>query len=281
MFKARYRRWLIAGGIGAAVLVGAALWSRRQPTDLSASFASGNGRIEATEYDIAAKLPGRIVRVLAVEGDMVEPEQVLGRMDTANLEATLHQAEAEWRQAREDKQQAVAVVNQRESDIKQSLPSIAQRESELAFASKEFERSDALVKKELISRQQFDQDYTNKQTATAALALEQARKLTAEAALRAAQIQTFQKEAAIDAAQAKIHRIKADLTDSVLRSPIRGRVLYRLAEPGEVLAAGGKVLTVLDLTDVYMTVFLPTMLAGRLSVGAEARIILDAAPPSM
>jgi HlyD family secretion protein len=64
----------------------------------------------------------------------------------------------------------------------------------------------------------------------------------------------------------------------MLKSPIRGRVLYRLAEPGEVLAAGGKVLTVLDLSDVYMTIFLPTGLAGRIAIAAEARIILDAAP---
>jgi HlyD family secretion protein len=55
-------------------------------------------------------------------------------------------------------------------------------------------------------------------------------------------------------------------------------VQYRLALPGEVLAAGGKVLTLLDLTDVYMTVFLPTSEAGRLAIGAEARIVFDAAP---
>ena len=64
----------------------------------------------------------------------------------------------------------------------------------------------------------------------------------------------------------------------MLKSPIAGRVLYRLAEPGEVLAAGGKVLTVLELTDVYMTIFLPTALAGRIAVGSEARIVLDAVP---
>ena len=53
---------------------------------------------------------------------------------------------------------------------------------------------------------------------------------------------------------------------------------YRLAEPGEVLPAGGKVLTLLDLTDVYMTIFLPTSQVGRVNLGAEARIIFDAAP---
>lgn len=261
-----------------AVFVAGFMWLRRQRSELPAAFASGNGRIEATEYDIATKRAGRIVKVLAAEGDMVETGQVIVQMDTADLEATLHQAEAELRQAREDKKQALAVVTQRESDIKQALAAIAQRESELAFATKEFERSDALLKKELISKQQYDQDQTRKQMAEAALAQEQARKQTAEGALRAAQIQINVKDATIDAAVAAIHQIKADIADSILKSPIRGRILYRLGEPGEVLAAGGKVLTVLELTDVYMTMFLPTAQAGRVTVGSEARIVLDAAP---
>ena len=84
--------------------------------------------------------------------------------------------------------------------------------------------------------------------------------------------------AAIDASLASIEKIKTLIADGMLKSPIAGRVLYRLAEPGEVLAAGGKVLTVLELTDVYMTIFLPTALAGRIAVGSEARIVLDAVP---
>ena len=72
--------------------------------------------------------------------------------------------------------------------------------------------------------------------------------------------------------------MKANLADYTLIAPRSGRVQYRLAEPGEILAAGGKVVTLLDLTDVYMDVYLPTDDAGRLRFGAEARLILDAAP---
>ena len=76
---------------------------------------------------------------------------------------------------------------------------------------------------------------------------------------------------------ATIQRIQADIDDSVLRSPRDGRVQYRVAQPGEVLAAGGTVMNMVDLGDVYMTFFLPTAQAGRVAIGAEARIILDAA----
>ena len=72
--------------------------------------------------------------------------------------------------------------------------------------------------------------------------------------------------------------IKENLKDYVLTAPRNGRVQYRLALPGEVLGAGGKVLTLLDLTDVYMTIFLPTNDVGKLELGSEARIIPDAAP---
>ena len=72
--------------------------------------------------------------------------------------------------------------------------------------------------------------------------------------------------------------MRSDIEDSTLKAARAGRVQYRLAEPGEVLPAGGKVVTTLDVSDVYMTVFLPETLVGRVAIGAEARIVLDAAP---
>jgi HlyD family secretion protein len=297
---------LIVGVSLAAIVVAALVWVRYPRNELPEAIVFGNGRIEATEYDIAAKQPGRIAKVSVVEGDMVEAGQILAQMDTAELETDVRQAEAGLRQAREDRNQSLAAVSQRESDLKQSRASISQRESEinqaraavsqreseLTLAIAQFERARVLAAKDFIAKEEFDRENSRKQTAEAALVQEQARKQAAEAmlalerarlqsgeaALRGARIEVAQREAAIDAGLAKIQKIKTIIDDSMLKSPIRGRVLYRLAEPGEVLAAGGKVLTVLDLTDVYMTIFLPTGLAGRLVVGAEARIVIDAVP---
>ena len=84
--------------------------------------------------------------------------------------------------------------------------------------------------------------------------------------------------AAVDAAKAAIESINADLNDSVLKAPRDGRVQYRVSQPGEVLAAGGRVLNMVDLGDVYMTFFLPTADAGRVAIGAEVRLVLDAIP---
>ena len=300
------KQWLIAGALLVAVIAAVVIWQRWPRNELGDGFASGNGRIEATEYDIATKQAGRIAKVLVAEGDMVKAGQLLVEMDSAELATDLRQAEAELRQAREDKNQALAVVTQRESDIRQARAAVSQRESEikqvraaivqreseLALAQKEYARAQALIEKDFISREQFDQEHSRSKSAAAALAQEQARQQAAEAALaselarqqsadavlKGAQVQIAQRDAAIDASIARIEKIKTLIADNILKSPIAGRVLYRLAEPGEVLAAGGKVLTVLELTDVYMTIFLPTALAGRITVGSEARIVLDAVP---
>jgi HlyD family secretion protein len=310
------------------------LLGRLRGPALPAGFATGNGRIEATEYDIATKRPGRIATVAVREGDMVEAEQVLARMDTRDLEADLREAEAQSAQAREDRRRALATVRQRESEVQsasagiaqrqsdrrraeaavaqrksgvdRSQAAVAQRESELALAQKELQRSQSLFDSNLIARQKLDEDVTRRETGVAALAQEraagnaaegalleaqaqlqmseaalvqqEAQRAAADAALAAARIDVDYREAAIAAAAARIERIRTDIGDSTLIAPIRGRVLYRLAEPGEVLAAGGKVVTVLELSDVYMTIYLPTEEAGRTVIGAEGRIVLDAAP---
>ena len=100
----------------------------------------------------------------------------------------------------------------------------------------------------------------------------------AEAQILAAKAAVGDAVAAREAAEAEVTRIETTIADMTLASPVQGRVEYRLVLPGAVLAAGGRIATVLDLSDVYMTVFLPTSEAGRARLGTEARIVLDAAP---
>ncbi len=93
----------------------------------------------------------------------------------------------------------------------------------------------------------------------------------AQASVQGATAQRDQADAAIKSAQAEVERIESILHDLILVSPRTGRVQYQLARNGEVVAAGGKVLTILDLQDVYMTIFLPAASAAKLEIGGEAR----------
>jgi len=244
-------RWLTGGAILAVAIAGGIFaWLHFQQPALPDAFPSGNGRIEATEVDVATKWAGRVKEVLANEGDLIDAGQVVARMDTATLEAQLRQAEAQVKQVRDAKASVAALVSQ--------------RQSELAFAERDLDRSLELTTKGFISKQETDLKRTKQETASAAVV--------------AAKAQLIEAESAIQAAIAATDGLRTEIADGVLKAPRLGRVQYRLAEPGEVLAAGGKVLTLLDLTDVYLTLFLPETVAGRVALGAEARIVLDAVP---
>ncbi len=95
------RNWLIRVVIALAVLAGGAGasyygWQRLHP-QLPAGIAFGNGRLEADEIDIDTKYAGRIAEILADEGDMVKAGQVVARMDTRDLEASLKKSQAQVR----------------------------------------------------------------------------------------------------------------------------------------------------------------------------------------
>ena len=231
-----------------AGLVAVRAWQHLQEPGLPEGIASGNGRLEATQVDITAKLPGRIAKVRVKEGEIVKAGQVLARMDVRELEADMRQTQAQVIQAQKQRIAATAVITQRKSEV--------------TLAEKNLARSRELYENETIPIVQLQRSETALQTAEAALS-------AAEAGLALA-------DAAIDAAQARVELVRTRIDDGELKTPIDGRVLYRLAEPGEVLPAGGKVFTVLDLTDASMTIFLPTLQAGRLRIGDEARIVLDA-----
>lgn len=244
------RKVIIVAIIALALAGGGAAWLIFSKPALPPGFAGVNGRIEAKQVDIATKYPGRIKEVRADEGDTVDEGQVVATMDTEPLEAELRNAEAKIREAEDNRRTAQAEV--------------VVKRAELAYSDKQYRRSKELVVRGAVSEQERDIDL--------------ARMQTNQAALLGAQAQAVRTQSSIDAATAEAERIKAEIKDSVLKAPIRGRVQNRLAEPGEVLPAGGKVLALVDLSDVYMYVFLPEPVAGKVALGAEARIVLDAAP---
>ena len=232
------------------IAAGGAVWWLYFRTPPLVGIVSGNGRLEVKEIHVATKFQGRVKEVLVDEGDTVQAGQVVVRMDTSSLEAQLRQAEAQVEEARKKRLTVKALI--------------VQRQSEQLLASRDQDRARALYVQANISVK----DYDRAQTAMK----------TAEAATAQAEAQLAEAEAAITAAIAETERIQADLKDSILKAPRDGRVQYRLAEPGEVLPQGGKVLTVVDPTDVYMYVFLPEALAGKVPLGAPARITFDALP---
>lgn len=270
----------ITQGVAAAIVVSLSAWAwwLFQPQDLPDGFAGGNGRIEAVEIDVAAKTAGRVKEILVNEGDFVRSGQLLARMDTAVLEAQRREAEAELQRARISVETAASLVTQREAEREAAKAFIAQRKAEFDAAQRRLARSREIAPKGAVPESKLDDDRAAAAAARAAVAAAEAQAAAAQAAIGQAKSNVVAAQSGVEAAQATIQRIQADIDDSVLKSPRDGRVQYRVAQSGEVLSPGGVVLNMVDLTDVYMTFFLPTAQAGRVALGAEARLVLDAAP---
>jgi HlyD family secretion protein len=228
---------------------GTAAWFIFRKPGLPPGFAGANGRLEAKQVDIATKYQGRIKEVLADEGDKVDAGQIVAKMDTEPLEAQLRSDEAKIKEAQDNRRTALAEV--------------AAKQAELNYSDKQYKRSRDLVVRGAVSEQEADVDRAHMEVN--------------RASLLGAQAQAVRAQSSIDAATADAERVKAEIEDSVLKAPLRGRVQNRLAEPGEVLPAGGKVLALVDLSNVYMYVFLPEPVAGSVALGSEGRIVLDAA----
>ncbi|MGL6133018.1 MAG: HlyD family secretion protein, partial [Prochlorococcaceae cyanobacterium] len=274
----RQRRRALVIALALALVGAGALWLRLRNQQGPPVFASGNGRLEAVEVDVATRSAGRLLRVEVQEGDPVQAGQVLARMDTASLEAQLLEARAELLREQTRIATARSLVEQREAQRRAASQVIEQRLAERDLAELRFQRSSQLVRSGALAREVFDNDRSRLAAAEAALSQAQADTAAGRAAVAAAAGEVRAAEAAVEAARARIQRLQSDIDDALLTAPISGRVQIRIAEPGEVLAAGGRVLNLLDLSDLHMTFFLPTREAGRLRLGAEARLILDAAP---
>ena len=247
------RRWrrlvlvlaIVIGGAGAAFY-----WWKQSQSQLPSSIVWSNGRIEADAIDIDTKFPGRIAELFVDEGDMVKAGQVVARMDTKDLEASLKKAEAQVQLA----QRAVDEAN----------ANVVQQESQVLLAKQQMDRASYLVQEGFQTVEVLDQRRQQLDGANAAL--------------KAAQARVIEAQHALAATSHDVELYKVNIADNTLVAPRDGRIQYRIANIGEVLSPGGKVFSMLDVSYVYMDIYLPTEEAGRVRIGTDARIVLDAYP---
>lgn len=252
-------------------------WTRLQAPDLPDGFAAANGRIEATEIDIAALTGGRIAEITAAEGDFVKQGDVLVQMDVVQLNAQRRQAEAQLRRAEIGVQTAGALVVQAEAQERAAAAAVDQAQAVADAAAQRYARSARLVDSNTISQQVLDDDLARDRQAKAGVASAEASRAAAQAGISSARAQVVDAEASIEAAKASIDAITATIDDATLTAPRDGRIQYLIAQEGEIVGSGGRILSLVDLGDVYMTVFLPTSQAGRVQVGSDVRLVMDAA----
>jgi HlyD family secretion protein len=240
--------WLILAAV-ASVGGGVAWWVNSHHDPIPAGLVRTNGRLEVERIEISAKYPGRIIELPVREGDVVKSGDLIARQDSTELVAQRAAVEAARQRAAQAMQRAAA-----ETEVRKVQARIAQLELNHTTKLKE----DALVSGAEVERRQAQRDGENAGVMVATAAIGEA-------------------TAARSEAEAQMKRLDIAIDDMSLRAPVNGRIEYRVVEPGSVIPSGGRVATLLDTSNVYMTVFLPTSVAGKLKVGDEARIVLDAA----
>ena len=238
-------------------------------------FVMGNGRLEATEVTISAKLGGRIEKFYVEEGDLVTNGQKLVEIQTDELRADLTKAKASLAEAEASVKEAEITITVKRAEAEAAKGAVAEKKSLLNGAENKLRRYK--------SAQAGAIPVTEIEDAETTIQMYKAQLMSAEASAKRAEVEVESAgsrlevvKANVTAQKAAIARIEVDIKDSTIVARHDGRIQYRIAQLGEMVGAGAGILNLVDLTDVYMTLFIPEKLVGRVAQGADCRIVLDA-----
>jgi HlyD family secretion protein len=235
---------------------------------------AASGTVEATDAQLGFQVSGRLVEVAPREGERVEAGQAVARLDSTEIEARRAQAVAAVAAARA--QLAEQEVGFRSEEIAQGRSVLAAAQDRVRDAGRDLERVRTLFEGRAVSREALDK---------AQLALDLATAQSRQAAEQASLLQRGPRRERIEyaraqvaAAEAAVATFDATLANTRLTAPFSGIVSVRHREPGEIVAAGAAVLTLLDLDDRWIRIYVPENRLGKLRLGQRAAIRSDSFP---
>ena len=266
---------------------------------LPEGLIQANGRIEGDHYRVAAKVGGRVQAFLVREGDAVEAGQVVVQLDDAQTRAKVEQARAALAalQAKRRAAQAALVllkkqvplqIDTAEAEVAHSQAALAAAQARAEQAVRDAERFQRLLQTRTVDQESAEQKALARKVAEAEYAraktaLLQAQKKRAEAQLGWDRIRVKEEEIEVlaaqeDQARAVLAEMQVLLEERHLRAPERGIITTRIANLGEVVAAGSPLLDLVDLDRLYLKVYVPSKQIGKVRLGLPARIYTDAFP---
>ncbi|HSJ25257.1 MAG TPA: efflux RND transporter periplasmic adaptor subunit [Longimicrobiales bacterium] len=268
----RMKRVRVAIVVVALALLAVAGWYARGTDGESGLVATGT--VEATTADLGFQAGGRIEAVLVVEGEAVAAGQELARLESAELRARRQAAQAQLEAAR------ALLAELRSGTRREELMAARAAEEatrhQLAEATRTVERMAALEAGGAVSREVLDHAVTTMDVARSrhAQAAEQVRLL--EAGPRPERVAA--QAAAVRQAEAAVAQVDAALQHAVVRAPFAGVVTVRHRQPGEAVQPGAPVLTVTDLSDRWVRIYVREDRVGAVSLGTPAGVVWDGAP---
>lgn len=268
------KRIRIVGLVVVVVAVAGALWWAFGRGGDGSGALEASGTVEATEADLGFQLPGRIVAVSPREGDRVQAGDTLARLDDQEIGAALEAAEAQTAAAAARLHELERGTRPQEIASAQAALAAARRREDEARSNAE--RARRLHQGGAVSDQALDQAETALESASATREQAEQALALAQEGPRAETIQA--QRALLRQAQATADRTRATLDQTVLIAPRAGLVTVRHREPGEVVAPGAPILTLMDPNDRWVRIYVREDRIGRVSLGQEADIHIDALP---
>lgn len=238
----------------------------------SAILASGT--VEARETDLGFRASGRIDLVAVDEGEEVAAGDLLAALDDRELEAGLEVARARAAAAQASLEEMTRGF--RTEEIEQARAAMRAAARRLEDAQRNLERARSLFSAGAISQQTLDDRETALTLAQAEAEEAGERLRLLESGIRSERIAA--QRATLAAAEAEVERVAAQLEHTRIIAPFAGLITIRHREPGEVVAAGAPVLTLMNPEDRWVRIYVRADRVGRLSIGQVARITADAYP---
>jgi len=232
-----------------------------------------SGHIEANDVRIATKVRGRLLQRPVDEGDTVERGQLLAVVDTVDAELALREAVAVRSQA--DAAWRLRLAGSRREDIAELAARADSVEADLAGAEKELAREESLVGEGVTTMATRDDALARRDALKAQLESAQQALARAKAGSRDQEIEGAR--ATRDAMDARVSQLQQQISDARIVSPVDGKVTEKIAEPGELLAAGAPILVITDLSKPWLTVYVAEPDLEKVKLGAGAEVITDGA----
>jgi HlyD family secretion protein len=242
---------------------------------LPANIVPLSGRIEGDDSAVSPKTGGRILEIRVREGDTVTNGEIIAVLDDEQLRARVEQAQAELQQAEAKVQFARDQISVLDEQLRQEEANVAQQEAAHDIAQFDREAYTRLAKSGAVSERQGKQASSTADQQAAAVVGAQRRVAGVNMQLAQRQADIASAMASVGQAQAQLTEARENRQDLTVKAPFDGTVVTRVAEPGEVITAGTPVITLLDLSKVYLRGFVPEGQIGKVKVGQAAHIYLD------
>lgn len=230
------------------------------------------GQIEATEVDVSAKIPGRLDTVTVREGDVVAKGDIIATLDSPEIQAKLAQATAARKAA--SAQRDKALHGARKEEIRAAEATWMRAKGAAELAEKTFRRVERLAKDGVVPAQRRDEAETAWKTSRDA---EAAARSMFELATNGARDEDKAAAAAmVDVASGTIAEVNAFERETRVSAPASGEVFKRNLQPGEMVAAGLPIVTLVDLSDMWATFFIREDQLTGLGMGSRIRLAIPA-----